>query len=78
MAYCPLEVFFVDSIKMLIRNVFYMPEENRLEYLDYHHDGFISLFATQAADRQALRLPLVSWAYTVCPLFLLEHVNSRS
>ena len=52
MAYCPLEVFFVDSIKMLIRNVFYMPEENRLEYLDYHHDGFISclLYTSDAAD----------------------------
>jgi len=53
-------VFFVDSIKMLIRNVFYMPEDNRLEYLDYHHDGFISLFASQAAHRKALRLPVVS------------------
>jgi len=48
-------VFFVDSIKMLLRNVFYMPEDNRLEHLDYHRDGFVSSFASQAAHRQALR-----------------------
>jgi len=37
---------FVHSIKILLRNVFYMPEDNRLDYLDYHHNGFISSSCT--------------------------------